>query len=110
MACVLFNVRSSMTKKNIKSNFSSLYKDNICCKMKRQEPGNDDSQFNLLQCQVLKKHLNSEQAAQTKNVKYNDLFESLEKQREVALVMSRLLQIREDILENESLPMGNHRA
>ena len=78
--------------------------------MKCQEPGIDDNQSHLLQCQVLQKYLNSEQAAQTKNVKYNDLFESLEKQREVALVMSRLLQIREDILEKESLPMGSHRT
>ena len=78
--------------------------------MKCQEPGIVDNQPHLLQCQVLQKHLNSEQAAQTKNVKYNDIFESLEKQREVALVMSRLLQIREDILEKESLPMGSHRT
>ena len=109
IASVLFNMRSSMTK-NIKSNFSSLHRDNLYCKMKCQEPGIEDNQSHILQCQVLQKYLNSEQAAQTKNVKYNDLFESLEKQREVALVMSRLLQIREDILEKESLPMGSHRT
>ena len=95
MASVLFNMRSSTTK-IIKSNFSSLHKNNVCCKMQCQEPGTDDNQFHFIQCQVLQKQLNRKQVTQKKYVKYNV----------VALMMSRLLQFREDILEKESLPMG----
>ena len=105
MASVLFNLRSSMTK-TIKSNFSSINRGDMSCKMKCQEPGTEDCPSHLLQCHVLLKQLNSEQVTQTKNVSYEDIFKHMEKQREVVLVMTRLLQIREDQLEKESLPVG----
>ena len=52
------------------------------------------------------KHLNSEQETQIKRFKFEDIFEHLEKQKEVVQVMTRLLEIREDLLEEESLPVG----
>ena len=105
MASVLFNLRSSMTK-TIKSNCSSINRGDMSCKMKCPEPDTEDCQSHLLQCHVLLKQLNSEQVTQTKNVSYEDIFKHMETQREVVLVMTRLLQIREDQLEKESLPVG----
>ena len=40
------------------------------------------------------------------NVSYGFLFGSLEQQRQVAVVLDRLLEIRDELLKNERLPVG----
>ena len=67
-----------------------------------------DSQAHLLQCKELAKLLSDEENLMTKGVKYEDIFGSLEEQREVVVVMARLLEVREEQLEKESLPVGTH--
>ena len=73
--------------------------------MKCQDQNSQDSQSHLLQCDVLLQKLSVEELTKTKCVRYEDIFDSLEKQREVAVVLTRLLEIREEQLE-ENLPVG----
>ena len=67
-----------------------------------------DSQPHLLQCEELVKFLSSDEVMRAKCVKYADIFGNLEEQREVVGVMARLLEVREEPLDKEILPVGNH--
>ena len=107
MVKVLFNMRSSMTR-NFKGNFSSMFKDNVRCQLMCQETNAIDCQSHLLQCQSLLDRLTPEELERTKEVTYRDIYGSLEQQRKVVVVLSRLLEIREEKLEKESLPVGGH--
>ena len=69
--------------RNIKQNFSSLYQQNLGCKMNCEDPNPIDSQPHLLQCEELAKFLSSDEVMRAKCVKYADIFISLEEQREV---------------------------
>ena len=105
MVTTLFNMRSSMTR-NIKNNFSSMHRGNLGCKL-CQEPDMIDSQPHLLSCVKLKEDLNQEELEAVKSVTYNDIFGSLDKQREVSLILTRIMELREDLLEKWSLPVGD---
>ena len=107
MVKVLFNMRSSMTR-NFKGNFSSMFKDNMRCQLMCQETNAIDCQSHLLQCQFLLDRLTPEELERTKEVTYRDIYGSLEQQRKVVVVLSRMLEIREEELEKESLPVGGH--
>ena len=104
MVNTLFNLRSSMTR-NIKANFSSLFKENLLCKLKCQEKS-EDTQQHLLSCSQLLKSLTLTERESTNAVSYNDLFGSLEQQRQVVQVLARLLEIRDQLLEEKCLPVG----
>ena len=104
IASMLVKMRSSMTK-NFKSNFTSMHRHNLNCQMKCQDKNTQDSQSHLLQCEELLQKLSVEELTKTKSVNYKDIFDSLEKQREVTMVLTRLLEIREERLE-ENLPVG----
>ena len=104
MASILLNMRSSMTR-NFKSNFTSIHRDNLNCQLKCQDKNAQDSQSHLLQCKVLLQKLSLEELTRKNNVKYEDIFDNLEKQREVAVVLTRLLEVREELME-ENLPVG----
>ena len=105
MVTTLFNMRSSMTR-NIKNNFSSMHKGNLGCKL-CQEPDMTDSQSHLSCCVELKEHLNLGELEAVNSVTYNDIFGSLDKQREVSLILTRIMEIREDLLEKWILPVGD---
>ena len=105
MSRLLFNMRSSMTK-NIKSNFSSQFGSNPRCSMKCNDLEAIDNQNHILQCQVLLEKLSPEEKLSASQVKYNDIFGSLEEQSKVVLVLARMLDIREEILEMQCLPVG----
>ena len=64
-----------------------------------------DSQSHLLQCEMLLQKLNIEELTKTNSVKYEDIFNTMEKQREAAVVLTRLLEVREEQLE-ENLPVS----
>ena len=55
----------------------------------------------------LREHLNSGELEAVNSVTYNDIFESLVKQREVSLILTRIMELREDLLEKWSLPVGD---
>ena len=107
MKGLLFSLRSSMTR-NIKQIFSSLYKPNLQCKINCEDSNAVDSQPHLLQCKELAKLLSVEENSSIKGVKYEDIFGSLEEHKEVVVVMARLLEVREEQLEKEILPVGTH--
>ena len=104
MASILLNMRSSMTR-NLKCNFTSLYWGNLNCQMKCQDKNAQNSQSHLLQCEMLLQKLNIEELTKTNSVEYEDIFGTMEKQREAAVVLTRLLEVREEQLE-ENLPVG----
>ena len=101
MVKILVNMRSSMTK-DIKNNFSSIYKGNMACRLKCSDPNAIDSQQHLLLCSALTDNITKEQ----NHIKYEDIFGSLEQQREAVLLLAKLLEARQEILEGESLPVG----
>ena len=94
-------MRCSMTK-GIKSNFSSIFRDDIGCKMKCNQTGALDNQEHLLSCPILLSKFKSDQIS---SVKYDNIFGSLEEQRKVANVLIQLLEVRNKLLE-VSLPVG----
>ena len=55
----------------------------------------------------LREHLNSGELEAVNSVTYNDIFGSLVKQREVSLILTRIMELREDLLEKWSLPVGD---
>ena len=101
MVRVLFNMRCSMTK-GIKSNFSSIFRNDIGCKMKCNQTGAIDNQEHLLSCPILLSNLKSDQIS---SVNYDNIFGSLEEQRKVVNVLIQLPEIRNKILE-VILPVG----
>ena len=48
-----------------------------------------------------------EEKKQTANIYYQDIFGTLEVQRRVTIFMARMLEIREDLLVQSSLPVGS---
>ena len=91
--------------RNFKSNFTSIHRDNLNCQLKCQDKNAQDSQSHLLQCKVLLQKLSLEELTRKNNVKYEDIFDNLEKQREAAVVLTRLLEVREEQME-ENVPVG----
>ena len=101
MVGVLFSMRCSMTK-GIKSNFSSIFKNDIGCKMKCNQTGALDNQEHLFSCPNLISKFKSDQIS---SVKYDNIFGTLEEQRKVVNVLIQLLEIRNKLLD-VSLPVG----
>ena len=56
--------------------------------MKCQDKSTQDSQSHVLQCKVLLPELNVGKLRKTNSVRYEDMFDSLEKQRELAVVLT----------------------
>ena len=50
--------------------------------------------------------LSIEELEHAHNVKYSDIFGPVELQWKVVKVMNRMLEIREDLLEKDGLPVG----
>jgi hypothetical protein len=106
MVSTLFNMRSSMTR-NIKNNFSSMFQNDMKCKLKCL-PEAIDSQSHLLRCPKVLEELEPAELESVKVVQYSDMFGSLEQQRKVVLSLMRIMEIRTKLLEKESLPVGDH--
>ena len=88
------------------SNFSSLYKDNTRCRLKCTNLNAVDQQAHLLQCQTILNQLSLEEQEHAHSVKYSDIFGPMELQLKVIKVMIRMLQIHEDLLQKNGLPVG----
>ena len=65
-----------------------------------------DSQCHLLECSVLLDQLTPEEQISVKQVEYKDIFGTLDQQRTVALLLTRILEIREELLDLQRLPVG----
>ena len=99
MVKVVFDMRSSMTR-NIKDNFSSIF-DNKGCNLNGNDTEAVDSQSHVLQCSILLDNL-----SYLKQVEYSHIFGTLEQQRKVVLVLARMLERREELLEVQGIPVG----
>ena len=74
------------------------------CKLKCQQ--GEDIQSHLLDCSVIQGQLGKTEQEKVKSVLYDHIYGTLEQQREVVLVLGRMLEIRDEILLGESLPVG----
>ena len=93
--------------RGIKHNFPSLFKGNMSCKLKCQDSETIDCQEHILSCKTLISSLSREQQVTLKEVLYLDVFGCTEKQRKIVQIYISLLDIREEILEMQCLPVGN---
>ena len=61
--------------------------------------GGEDNQYHLLNCQRLLE--NSQDLAENINVEYEDIFSNGSKQREAAILFSKVWKIREKLIDVE---------
>ena len=87
---LLFNLKCQ-TVKGIRGNFSQMYFGDIQCRLCNSE---SDSQCHLMLCPVLKRYSSWDQ-----NIKYSDIYGTLDDQVKVTNVLSSLLEIRELLLD-----------
>ena len=107
MVNVLFNLRSCMTK-NFKSNFPSIFRGNMKCRLNCQELEASDCQSHILKCSTLLENLSPEELVSAKDLEYNHIFGTLVQQGEIVPVLSRMLELREELLEIQRLPVGQN--
>ena len=107
MVKILFNLRSSMTK-GIKMNFPSIFREDMTCRLNCSDPQAIDNQQHLLTCSVIHEKISSDESRQARHLNYDYIFGSLDQQREAVLVLARMVEVREEILETESLPVGTN--
>ena len=109
LVSLLFNMKNSMTKE-IKNNFSSMNSGDNLCPMQCSENPPLDTQSHILDCPTLVGKLTQDEKTAAIGVEYNHIYGSLEEQRVVILILAKLLDIREELLEDRaregSLPVG----
>ena len=98
---LLHALRSRMV--NTKANFPSKYQNNLNCPLCDRSR---DDQPHILECQVLQDKLKTKDITIEGNV-YNDLFEDTPKQKEITVLFSRLLDIRETLVDEDLVKMTN---
>ena len=101
MVGTLFNLRSSMTK-GFQSNFSHMFNNKSTCPLKNCT--SRDEQSHLLSCPIILSKLSTADEEVVISVHYESIFGSLEEQRTVTLVLTRLMEVREELLEDTSGP------
>ena len=89
MCSLLFNMRCK-TVSGIKGNFPTHYADNFNCEL----CGEEDSQEHILKCQVINEHVPN-----STNSKYSDIFGTVQQQRDVTILFTRLLKERDKLRE-----------
>ena len=60
-----------------------------------------DNQPHILKCSVLLEKLSPEEHQAADQVAYNHIFGTLDQQRNMVLVLSRMLDIREELIEDQ---------
>ena len=76
-----------------------MYNGNISCPLLCQENEAEDTQIHLLQCPVLLANLSKEEEEETRLIEYNDMYGSVERQKQLVRIMARVLEIRRKILD-----------
>ena len=92
---MLFKLRSKML--NIKANFSSMHKNSMWCSLCKDK-NTRETEEHLLNCPVLTNHPKLEDDIQS--VKYQDVFNNLEKQKNAVNVFKNIMDIFEKLKEN----------
>ena len=104
MVSMLFSMRSSMTR-GIKANFSAMYRRDLSCPLKC---GATDQQSHLMFCPVLLAQLSCDDEKMTRSTMYEDIFGSVDQQLIVIGILSRLMELREELLDKQnSLPVDS---
>ena len=80
---------------NVKCNFRTRFQNNLLCPLCEQE---DDDQPHLLNCVELLNRFKDEDLVQVKSV-YQDIFEDHLKQKQITHLMSRLIHIRNQLVD-----------
>ena len=86
----LFKMRSKMLR--IKSNFSSIYKNDLSCSICLDKQ-TEENEIHLLCCPIVKQDQEIENEIQ--NVKYEDAFSNISKQKRAVRVFRRIMEIIE---------------
>ena len=81
-----------------KANFKGMYGADLACTL--CQDGAQDDQQHILHCPRLRQEMKSSEAAKNK-IKYDDLFASTSKQKEVTALFQKLLDIREKLMKKE---------
>ena len=100
----LVSMRSSMAR-GVRGNFVSSSERTQCPLQCRDTA--EDTQRHLLGCPVLLARLTVEEEQARDEVEYDDIYAGVERQRRAATVLARLLEVREEGLEETCLPVGN---
>ena len=83
---LLFKLRSKMLK--IKANYSSIYKGNLSCSLCLDKQA-IENESHLLSCIIVNQNV------ETKNVKYEDVFENVTKQKTTVTVFKNIMEFYE---------------
>ena len=67
-----------------------------------------DTQEHLLQCPPLLARLTAAEGEVRNSAEYEDIYRDVERQRRLSPVLQRLLEVREDLLQPQDLPVGSH--
>ena len=97
---LLFALRSNCVR-GIKANFSSHYKNNLSCALSCGNKTQIDDQQHLLQCIPILLKLSSSDLKTLNNVKITDIYGTVQQQKSAVSIISRLLEIRNIILESQ---------
>ena len=89
---MLFSMRSKMIQ--VKCNFPGLNKDEKRCSLGCPDI---EDQEHILNCRYLSEHL--EDQSILAEVSYQDIFNTVEDQKNVVMVYKQLLEIRKDLIE-----------
>ena len=104
MVEVIFNLWSSITR-NLRSNLSSIFKGNMKCKVSFKDLEANDCQSHLLTCQTWLENSGPEPHFGASKLEYEDIFGTLEQQGKIVPVVSRMLEVRKELLEKQGLPV-----
>ena len=100
----LVSMRSSMVR-GVRGNFVSSSVRTQCPLQCRDTA--EDTQRHLLACPALLARLTVAEEQARDEVDYDDIYGDVDRQRRVAAVLARLLEVREEELEETSLPVGS---
>ena len=89
MRSILFNLRCKTL--NFKDNFHSKYGDNLQCDLCNLHT---DSQEEAIKCLILSQHVHIDSY-----IKYEHIYGSIQEQKTITILFSKLLEVRETLLE-----------
>jgi hypothetical protein len=105
MCSVLFNLRCESTNQ-FKDNFHSIYGKTHMCKCGKAI----DTQSHALACELVKRELTQNELDILNNVKYSDVYGSVDQQYSITKIFQRILQIRDTFFSSDTSLPGLHNS
>ena len=100
--CELLLALRSHSVRSIKANFSSIHKKDLSCPLLCDPSNPQDEQSHLFFCKKILEQLNADDLQAIKISDYSHIYGSLDKQLSVTRIYRRLLQVREQLLDEPS--------